>query len=86
MLLRAFHSYRETRISLLPSSIAYAHMIGTPSISHFLARGLFSQHNTQSNQLSTPLVELDSEIEYDIVQILDSRLDCRKRPSLMYYV
>jgi len=52
MLLRAF--YRETRILLLPSQIAYTHVIDTPSILHLLARGLPSQHNTQLDQLSTP--------------------------------
>jgi len=66
MLLRAFHSYRKTRISLLPSQIVYAHAIDTPSISHLPARGLLSQHNTQLDQLSTPPVELDGEIKYEI--------------------
>jgi len=33
-----------------------------------------------------PSVEVDSEIEYEIAQILDSKMDHRRRPPLMYYI
>jgi len=44
--------------------------------------------NTIPDQINPPPppVEVDSEIEYKITQILNSKMDYRRRPPLMYYI
>jgi len=44
--------------------------------------------NTIPDQINPPPppVEVDGEIEYEITQILNSKMDYRRRPPLMYYV
>jgi len=44
--------------------------------------------NTIPNRINPPPppVEVDSEIEYKIVQILNLKINYRRRPLLMYYV
>ena len=45
-------------------------------------------HSSIPNRInpSSPPIEVDGDLEYEISRILDSKLNCRRKPPLLYYV
>jgi len=84
--LRPLWGIRQTRYSLIPSQTSQLPLCNPPGLPCFTDRT--SPHSDILNCVNLPSlpIEIDSNLEFEIAQILDSKLDQCKKDLLLYYV
>src|ERR1700720_183723 len=79
-------NYRSSWTSILHLTTPQTYESRTPCISCFSIRTLDSKHDLEPNTPPPPPVEVDDDIEYEIAEILDSKLDQCCKCKLLYLV
>src|ERR1700720_110555 len=79
-------NYRSSWTSILHLTTPRTYESRTPCISSFPIRTLDSEHDPEPNTTPPPSVEVDDDIEYEIAEILDSKLDQRHKCKLLYLI